>query len=45
MKDLMYDIHQEVEVVDLGTEEPTTQLLFETPQNNLIRLIFLSHLV
>ena len=30
MKDFMYFIHQEVELVDLGTEEQTTQLLSET---------------
>ena len=36
MKDLMYDIHQEVQVVDLGIEEPSTQLLFEIPQYDLI---------
>ena len=28
----MYDIHQEVQVVDLGTVEPSTQLLTETTQ-------------
>ena len=37
MKDLMYDIHQEVQVVDLGIEEPSTQLLSETPQEDLIQ--------
>ena len=36
MKDLMYDIHQEVQIVDLGTVEPSTQLLTEIPQNDLI---------
>ena len=36
MKDLMYDIHQEVQVVDLGIEEPSIQLLFEIPQEDLI---------
>ena len=36
MKDLMYDIHQEVQRVDLGTVEPSTQLLTEIPQNDLI---------
>ena len=36
MKDLMYFIHQEVELIDLGIEEPTTQLLFEIPQDDLI---------
>ena len=32
MKDLMYDIHQEVKIVDLGIKEPSIQLLFETTQ-------------
>ena len=36
IKDLMYDIHQEVEVVDLGENEPSIQLLFEIPRDNLI---------
>ena len=36
MKDLMYDIHQEVQVVDLGIEEPSIRLLTETPQYDLI---------
>ena len=36
IKDLMYDIHQEVQVVDLGIEEPITQLLFEIYQYDLI---------
>ena len=36
MKDLMHFIHQEVELIDLGIEEPTTQLLFEIPQEDLI---------
>ena len=36
MKDLMYFIHQELEVVDFGIEESTIQLLLETPQDNLI---------
>ena len=36
MKDLMYFIHQEVELIDLGIEEPTAQLLFEIPRDNLI---------
>ena len=37
MKDLMYFIHQEVEVVDLGTEEANIQLLFEIPQDDFIQ--------
>ena len=37
MKDLMYFIHQEVELIDLGIEEPTTQLLFEIPQDDFIQ--------
>ena len=32
----MYDIHQEVQIVDLGIEEPSIQLLFEIPQEDLI---------
>ena len=32
----MYFIHQELQVVDLGREEPNTQLLFETPQDDFI---------
>ena len=36
MKDLMYDIHQELQVVDLGTEQPSIQLIFETTQYDLI---------
>ena len=36
MKDLMYDIHQEVQIVDLGKEEPSIQLLLEIPQNDSI---------
>ena len=36
MKDLMHYIHQEVQVVDLGIEEPSTQLLTEIPQYDLI---------
>ena len=36
MKDLMHYIHQEVELVDLGIEEPNTQLLSEIPQEDLI---------
>ena len=36
MKDFMYDIHQEVQGVDLGIEEPSTQLLTEIPQYDLI---------
>ena len=32
----MYNIHQEVELVDLGIEEPTAQLLFEILQDDLI---------
>ena len=36
MKDLMYFIHQEVELVDLGIEEPNTQLLFEIYQEDLL---------
>ena len=36
MKDLMYFIHQEVELIDLGKNEPSIQLLFEIPQDNLI---------
>ena len=36
MKNLIYDIHQEVQVVYLGTVEPSTQLLFEIPQEDLI---------
>ena len=45
MKDLMYNIHQELEVVDLGIEEPNIQLLFEILQDNLIhyeRKIFIA---
>ena len=37
IKDLMYFIHQEVEVVDLGTEEANIQLLFEIPQDDFIQ--------
>ena len=37
MKDSMCYIHQEVQVVDLGIEEPSTQLLTETPQEDLIQ--------
>ena len=36
MKDLMYNIHQELQVVDLGIEELNTQLLFESQQEDLI---------
>ena len=36
MKDLMYKIHQEVQVVNLGIEEPSIQLLFEILQDDLI---------
>ena len=36
MKDLMHYIHQELQVVDLGKEESTTQLLFEIPQDDFI---------
>ena len=36
MKDLMHCIHQEVELVKLGIEEPITQLLFEIPQDDFI---------
>ena len=36
MKDLMYNIHQELQVVDLGIEELNTQLLFEIYQYDLI---------
>ena len=36
MKDSMYDIHQEVQIVDLGIEEPSTQLLSEILQEDLI---------
>ena len=32
----MYFIHQELQVVDLGKNEPNTQLLFEIPQEDLI---------
>ena len=35
MKDLMYFIHQELEVVDLGIEEANIQLLFESQQEDL----------
>ena len=36
IKDLMYDIHQEVQIVDLGTVEPSTQLISEILQYDLI---------
>ena len=36
IKDLMYDIHQEVQIVGLGTVEPSIQLLTETTQDDLI---------
>ena len=36
IKDLMYFIHQELQVVDLGIEEVTTQLLSEIPQEDII---------
>ena len=36
MKDLMYEIHQEVQIVNLGIEEPSIQLLTEIPQYDLI---------
>ena len=36
MKDSMYDIHQEVQVIDFGTVEPIIQLLFEIHQKDLI---------
>ena len=39
MKDLMYEIHQEVQIVDLGIEEPSIQLLLETPQYDLINIM------
>ena len=37
MKDLMYFIHQEVELIDIGIEELNTQLLFEIHQEDLIQ--------
>ena len=36
MKDLIYEIHQEVQIVNLGIEEPNIQLLTEIPQEDLI---------